>query len=354
MTTIPKPGAPANSYAGTYDAWNRLVKVADGSSTVAEYEYDGLNRRIVKSIYSGGSLDHRQHFYYNEDWQVQEVRKETSGTEDPDPLEQFIWHPNYIDAPALRFYDAATSGSQTIHYYTYDANYNVTALLSGNTPIERYRYSPYGAVTVLDADFSVDADGKSDIGNSCTYTGRQIDWETGLFYYRNRYYHPQLGNFVSRDPIGYDAGDLNLYRYVGSRPTNLVDPSGTAVLDNPEEFEDDTPQWLKDLCAPDPADFVCPLGGLGAKLGGKAAKGLKGAFKACVNKLGKLFGKGGKAAEIAAAEKALAEATRLRDWWGATVGHLGGEALEKAEERIDQLDAEIQRLTEVLRNLRGG
>jgi RHS repeat-associated protein len=158
---------------------------------------------------------------------VLEVRKETSGTEDPDPLEQFIWHPNYIDAPALRFYDAATSGSQAIHYYTYDANYNVTALLSGNTPIERYRYSPYGAVTVLDADFSVDADGKSDIGNSVTFTGRQFDSETGLYYYRNRYYHGQLGNFVSRDPIGYDAGDLNLYRYVSSAPTGLVDPFGT-------------------------------------------------------------------------------------------------------------------------------
>jgi hypothetical protein len=39
---------------------------------------------------------------------------------------------------------------------------------------ERYRYSPYGAVTVLDADFSVDADGQSDIGNSVTFTGRQL------------------------------------------------------------------------------------------------------------------------------------------------------------------------------------
>jgi RHS repeat-associated protein len=66
----------------------------------------------------------------------------------------------------------------------------------------------------------------STLGNSIIYTGRQIDWETGLFYYRNRHYHAQLGNFVSRDPIGYTAGDPNLYRYVGNAPANVVDPTG--------------------------------------------------------------------------------------------------------------------------------
>jgi RHS repeat-associated protein len=93
---------------------------------------------------------------------------------------------------------------------------------------ERYRYSPYGAVTVLDADFSVDADGKSDIGNSVTYTGRQLDAETGLYYYRNRHYHAQLGGFISRDPIDYTAGDPNLYRYVASNPVSRIDPYGFA------------------------------------------------------------------------------------------------------------------------------
>jgi RHS repeat-associated protein len=61
---------------------------------------------------------------------------------------------------------------------------------------ERYRYSPYGAVTVLDANFG--ARSATAIGNSVTYTGRQLDAETDLYYYRNRYYHAQLGGFVSR------------------------------------------------------------------------------------------------------------------------------------------------------------
>jgi hypothetical protein len=50
------------------------VKVADGASTVAEYQYDGKNRRIVKKIYVGGTLDETQHIYLSQQNQVLEVR----------------------------------------------------------------------------------------------------------------------------------------------------------------------------------------------------------------------------------------------------------------------------------------
>jgi RHS repeat-associated protein len=59
--------------------------------------------------------------------------------------------------------------------------------------------------------------------------GRQLDAETGLYYYRNRHYHAQLGGFISRDPIDYTAGDPNLYRYVQSNPASLLDPSGYQI-----------------------------------------------------------------------------------------------------------------------------
>jgi RHS repeat-associated protein len=58
------------------------------------------------------------------------------------------------------------------------------------------------------------------------FTGREYDGETGLDYYRARYYDSGNGRFISEDPIGFDAGDSNLTRYVGNSPTNLVDPSG--------------------------------------------------------------------------------------------------------------------------------
>jgi YD repeat-containing protein len=45
MIETPKPGDPANEWEVTYDAWNRVVEVSDGTTTVA-YEYDGEGRRI--------------------------------------------------------------------------------------------------------------------------------------------------------------------------------------------------------------------------------------------------------------------------------------------------------------------
>ncbi len=61
------------------------------------------------------------------------------------------------------------------------------------------------------------------------YTGRELDGETGLYYYRARYYEPITGRFISEDPIGFGAGDTNLYRYVNNSPTNYTDPSGTII-----------------------------------------------------------------------------------------------------------------------------
>jgi len=61
------------------------------------------------------------------------------------------------------------------------------------------------------------------------FTGRRTDPETGLQLNRNRFYHQQLGRWVSRDPIGYDGG-INLYEYVGGRPVGRVDPTGKVTL----------------------------------------------------------------------------------------------------------------------------
>ena len=58
------------------------------------------------------------------------------------------------------------------------------------------------------------------------FTGREYDAAAELYYYRNRYYDAVLGRFLSQDPIGFAAGDANLYRYVGNGPTNATDPTG--------------------------------------------------------------------------------------------------------------------------------
>jgi len=75
-------------------------------------------------------------------------------------------HPHYVVAVANRMRDTDS------HVYLHDANYNVTALLEDDAKVvERYAYTPYGEVAVLDADFSADGDEKSDVENRYLYTG---------------------------------------------------------------------------------------------------------------------------------------------------------------------------------------
>lgn len=57
------------------------------------------------------------------------------------------------------------------------------------------------------------------------FTGREWDPETGLYYYRARYYDPRIGRFISEDPIGF-LGGWNFYAYVENQPTRFSDPSG--------------------------------------------------------------------------------------------------------------------------------
>ncbi|MGH6889821.1 MAG: RHS repeat-associated core domain-containing protein [Rhizomicrobium sp.] len=65
-------------------------------------------------------------------------------------------------------------------------------------------------------------------GEPYKFTGQRLDPETGLYYYRARYYSPVLGRFLQVDPVGYTA-DMDLYTYVGNDPTNMTDPLGLAT-----------------------------------------------------------------------------------------------------------------------------
>ncbi len=227
MTKVPQPANWAANYDLVYDAWNRLVAVKQGVTTVASFEYDGLGRRINKV--AGGVTEE---YYYNSGYQILEVRR--GGT----MREQLVWNVDYIDSLALRFndfHDGAGGGADgdfldtnETHYAVQDGNYNVTALTdAGGAVFERYLYSAYGVTTVLDAGFTLDADNVSDVASPHTYTGRQFDSETGLYYYRARYYHAQLGRFIARDPSGYKDGASLYANYF---TTNYVDPFGLTVM----------------------------------------------------------------------------------------------------------------------------
>ena len=236
MTTVSDPRDFTDGYTLKYDAWNRLVEAKRSQTVVQENEYDGLNRRIVRDETGGSGVV--THFYYNRQWQVMEERVGSATTAD----KQYIYHPNYVDAVAVRY-----NASGDAHYYLQDANYNVTAVTDdAGTVKERYSYTPYGEVTVLDPNFAADADNKSDIGNEYLYTGRRVDPETYLQLNRNRFYHATMGRWITRDPIEYLGGSLNLYEYVSSRVLVGLDSNGlkrTVYVpsitdpDNPDDAE---------------------------------------------------------------------------------------------------------------------
>jgi RHS repeat-associated protein len=64
-----------------------------------------------------------------------------------------------------------------------------------------------------------------------TFTGREFDPHTGLYHYRARAYDPALGRFTREDPIRFQSGDFNHYRYVANEPTDATDPSGTSYTE---------------------------------------------------------------------------------------------------------------------------
>jgi RHS repeat-associated protein len=119
---------------------------------------------------------------------------------------------------------------------------------STNNVIERYAYTPYGDVKVLNDDFSDATSNVSGIANTHFYTGRERDAETGLQLNRWRFYEPPLGRWLQRDPIEYEGG-LDLYEYVRGRATLGRDPLGLkmqklpggAIIDQREydRFNDD-------------------------------------------------------------------------------------------------------------------
>lgn len=115
--------------------------------------------------------------------------------------------------------------------------------------------------------------GDTTTGNQFTYTSRELDKETGLYFYRARYYDPMNGRFTSEDPIGFLGMDLNLFRYVTNNPTNLIDPKGLlfwGLINAGEIYGQEAVEYYAqiaiDPCASEISKFAALTGGLFASL----------------------------------------------------------------------------------------
>jgi RHS repeat-associated protein len=123
-------------------------------------------------------------------------------------------------------------------YFLTDSLGSIIALTDAAGEIkEQYSYDSYGNVTLSDTT--------TGFTNPYQYTGREAD-TSALYYYRARYYSPQLPGFISEDPITFGGGQLSFYAYVAGDPLDYVDPHGLesaqySVGQTPGDYTPDNP-----------------------------------------------------------------------------------------------------------------
>ena len=180
------------------------------------YSYDGLGRRIRKEVVDTKTLrpldSKTLHYLYDND----NIIAILDGNNNL--VSTFVHGPN-IDEPLIM-----TKADGSIYFYHADALGSITSITDEKGKLAAtYEYKVYGKPSIAIYDSAVK-------DNPYMFTAREYDEETGLYFYRARYYSPHTGRFLQEDPIGFQGGNLNLYAYVGNNPINFVDPSGTLTI----------------------------------------------------------------------------------------------------------------------------
>lgn len=190
----------------TYDAFGNLTKVILPDATVIEYDIDGLNRRIGRSV--NGVLQVR--YLYMDQYRI--------GAE---------MNPN---GTIKRRYVYASKVNIPDYYIEAGSNYKIFSDHLGSLRMIVNETS--GAVVCTQDN---DEFGRVTLATSpgCSifgFAGGLYDADTGLVRFGVRDYDPETGRWTSKDPILFDGRDTNLYGYVQSDPVNWVDPTGEVLV----------------------------------------------------------------------------------------------------------------------------
>jgi RHS repeat-associated protein len=207
------PVATDKSWVQTWDYQNRLVMVQKTKGTetrTVTFTYDPLGRRIGKQmtiVKDGVSQTQSWSYVYDGDSIAVEIYTDENNT---------TTNTYYTQGPGVDEHLALERNGQ-FYYYHVDGLGSVATITDATHAVaQSYYYDSYGMVTPA-----------NDFRNSYAYTGREWDKEAGLYYYRARYYDPIDGRFISKDPLTFGSGDVNLYGYVQNNPIDFTDPHGT-------------------------------------------------------------------------------------------------------------------------------
>ena len=200
----PKTPGPFTSYE--YDAENKLVRAVTNGTT-ANYKYDGLGRRVEKEVNDGATTKVSRHIYDNKD-----ILLELDGSNN---ITARYTHGPGIDEPLIM-----EKGGQSFFYHA-DGLGSITEITNSSGAVaQRYTYSSFGTIeSQLDPNFV----------QPYTFTSREFDLETGLYFNRGRTYDWRTGRFLQEDSFGgfiIVPQSLNTYSYTLNNPLSHIDPDG--------------------------------------------------------------------------------------------------------------------------------
>ncbi|MCC6671546.1 MAG: RHS repeat-associated core domain-containing protein [Planctomycetes bacterium] len=187
---------------------------------VALYGYDTFNRRVLRQVFGSTIWDLR---YAYDGWQ--ETQELVPVSTVPTPIRSFVWGVRLDELLVYRRHDP---GGPVDYYAAQGRNDSVVRLTTQTgTVVESVEYDSYGKASVYAGANAAAL--TSSVGNPFLYNGKRLDEETSLLYFRNRYYSPAIGRFLSIDTRGewYDNASLGCgYAACGNDPLTMVDYMG--------------------------------------------------------------------------------------------------------------------------------